>query len=545
MLLFYVLAGLLGLVIVGLNDLLALWPLVSAHPYVVVSTPVVAAMVLTFVAGHATHNEALRSVSGDLYNGREPDPPTDLPRSACWYIESRPGDAPPHSCSFVEFDERGDYLDFRQHRHAYERIEALARPDPPLTLVIFVHGWRNNGQSGNVVAFNEFLHQMSTAYRASGQPRRVHGVYLAWRGGCLRPTLTEDATFRDVTARYGGPVVDTSRAAQINSFNGLLESLSYFDRKSVPEHKFSGTAFSRTIFTMAYAAKRTNQASEVFLIGHSFGGLMLERTFQNAAISQLTEAWRWGHPEDVRSVNPLPFDTVVMVNSAAPSIYAKQFQSYLAAHRQAMIRAGVAGANAPIFFSLTSAGDWATGKIHPTANRFAGLLPTLRRQYRGDDFVLEEKAGNRAVTIPQAYYYRHTPGHNPLLVNRFIEAVGTPRTESASEAGYVEANLTRAGADPLEFSTSARPGAPAHQWTIRFPPETEGFNLFSTYDGRRPVVWTQRQNHYVYRDTAYWILRCPKDIIKDHNDIWSQPAMETYAALHRIALEMRRGSTGR
>ena len=62
------------------------------------------------------------------------------------------------------------------------------------------------------------------------------------------------------------------------------------------------------------------------------------------------------------------------------------------------------------------------------------------------------------------------------------------------------------------------------------------------YDGQRPVVWTQvpaGSGHYRYKDTAYWILQCQKAIISSHTDIWSQAAMDTYAALHRISLAAR------
>src|SRR6185436_14439383 len=46
----------------------------------------------------------------------------DQPNSMRWYVEStQPFDGRPYSCSFVEFDERGDYLDFQQHRHSYEK----------------------------------------------------------------------------------------------------------------------------------------------------------------------------------------------------------------------------------------------------------------------------------------------------------------------------------------------------------------------------------------------------------------------------------------
>jgi hypothetical protein len=33
-----------------------------------------------------------------------------------WYIESSAGNTPVHSCSFVEFDVHGDYVNFEQHQ---------------------------------------------------------------------------------------------------------------------------------------------------------------------------------------------------------------------------------------------------------------------------------------------------------------------------------------------------------------------------------------------------------------------------------------------
>jgi hypothetical protein len=37
----------------------------------------------------------------------------------------------------------------------------------------------------------------------------------------------------------------------------------------------------------------------------------------------------------------------------------------------------------------------------------------------------------------------------------------------------------------------------------------------------------------------YWIVSCGKELIQDHNDIWSQTAMEMYAGLYR-AVQSRR-----
>jgi len=483
------------------------------------------------LAGHATRGKAPRPAPAEEH---PPDPGPQVPLSARWYIESTSGCPLPHSCSFVEFDERGDYLNFEQHRHAYEKIEALGKEAAPLTVVIFVHGWRHSSQSANVVDFNEFLHQLAVA-SPSERARRVHGVYLGWRGASFKHQVEEDEKFKQVTGYFGGEIIDQRERARIGYLNLILETLGYFNRKSVPEFKFSGTSISRTLFSCAYSAKRNQNGAEVMLFGHSFGGLMLERTFQNAAIGRLTEAWPWGKtPPADAAINPLPFDTVIMINSASPSIYAKQFQSYLAAHRQAMLKERVPNADTPIVFSLTSSADWATGWAHPIANSLSWLVPTLQRSYRGDEFILEKAADNAKVIIPQWRYYQRTPGHNPLLVNRFIEAVSSRRPAAASR-GYVAENIRSARVNPLEFSTMVGKKNESRLWRINFPPETDAFNSFSLFEGRRPVAWTKIHGRFVYRETAYWIIRCPADIIAGHNDIWSQSAMDTYAALHRLS----------
>jgi hypothetical protein len=389
---------------------------------------------LTWIAGSASRGVALRKVVVGDVGDTVPDPPATTANAQKWYIESTsPEQGLPHSCSFVEFDERGDYLDFYQHKHAYEKVLALAQKHEHLIVVIFLHGWQNNGQSGNVVDFNEFLHQLATHTDVKGPHHRVHGIYLSWRGACLKHAINpSDETFRQVAKRYGGDIVDLRQAARFPTLNECLEIFSYFDRKGVPEHLSSGTSLSRTIMTCAHVAKRFRPRCHVFLIGHSFGGLMLERTFQNASIGELIMAWPFGEQESSEDIkaNPLPFDTVLLVNSAAPSIYAKQFQSFLAAHGHALFRYKVVGANSPVFFSLTSSGDWATGKTHRLANTFCFLLPTLRRKYRGDDFILASEGRSKDVLIQQSYYYRHTPGHNPLLVNRFIEPSRTPTSDA-------------------------------------------------------------------------------------------------------------------
>src|SRR2546429_9093157 len=58
--------------------------------------------------------------------GIENDPPKNAALGDSWYIESRPVGGKPYSCSFVEFDERGDYVDFQQQRRSWQKIKELS-----------------------------------------------------------------------------------------------------------------------------------------------------------------------------------------------------------------------------------------------------------------------------------------------------------------------------------------------------------------------------------------------------------------------------------
>jgi hypothetical protein len=495
---------------------------------------------------------ALRAVVNPNANV-QPDPPPDMPNAKRWYVESNTRfGGRPYSCSFVEFDERGDYLDFHQHQHAYQKIRQLTKAAEPLVLVIFVHGWRNHSQSGNVTSFNYFLSQLASAPTLAEQKSRVHGVYLSWRGAMFGHTLNaRDAHYQITTQHFGqDPIVDLRYAACWKALAFVVETFFYWNRKSVPEHKSSGTALSRTVFTCACTAKREYHAgsakpnnSQVFLIGHSLGALMVERTVQNAAIGALTDSWPWNPQKLPPTPNPLPFDTVLCVNSAAPSIYAKQFQGYLAAHRDAMRRQKVDGAGAPIFISVTSEADQATGTMHRLGNWYTPFVPTLRRNYRADDYALDVALGTVTPKIPQWYYYTHTPGHNPLLVNRFIEPAPRDISATRESHGTEEGNLfhsnlrapARTAGASFVFFTTARKQGHVNEWSVNMPPTTTHNKKWSQYEGQRPIAWRKNE-----RDNAYWIVRCPRDIIADHNDIWSQQAMEMYAALYGIADQLMR-----
>src|SRR5258708_13246801 len=104
-------------------------------------------------------------------------------KTKSWYIEGVSAAGVPISCSFVEFDERGDFLDFNQHKDCQARLKHFAKAGK-LLLVIYCHGWKNNSQSDNVPAFNCFLSKFATAIKPSACMAFILG------GGVMFSVLT-------------------------------------------------------------------------------------------------------------------------------------------------------------------------------------------------------------------------------------------------------------------------------------------------------------------------------------------------------------------
>lgn len=151
-------------------------------------------------------------------------------------------------------------------------------------------------------------------------------------------------------------------------------------------------------------------------------------------------------------------------------------------------------------------------------------------------------SGTEEPKIPQWYYYTHTPGHNPLLVNRFIEPLEMGITSQSAvrrgdEESLFQLNLQpkrRPAGTSLQFHTTSHDPTATDLWQITMPPETQRNLKWSLkYQNNKPVAWLKEAH-----DSAYWIVRCPKEIIAGRNDIWSRQAMEMYAALYAIAVEL-------
>ena len=222
------------------------------------------------------------------------DPTSHEPANS-WYIEGNTnlnGETVTLSCSFVEFDERGDFLDFAQHLACGEKLKNLAQEGRVL-LVIYCHGWKNNAQSDDVVSFNTFLARLAASQEIRDLKLRVHGVYLGWRGNAFRPYVSKSVNYHQMTAAFGKPIVDKRYHRKLSWTWFIPENLSYWNRKMAAEHRGAGLAIARAIFTYAAAVRRygENPDNLVIVIGHSFGALLLERSLGQAMTGAITMDW--------------------------------------------------------------------------------------------------------------------------------------------------------------------------------------------------------------------------------------------------------------
>ena len=474
--------------------------------------------------GNAPIGEAMRGKPGEGVS------PGDS-----WFIESSAGgDTPVHSCSFVEFDGHGDYIDFHQHTEAWKKVQELASAQP-LLLVLYCHGWRNNSQSFDVVKFVDFLGRLAARKAVAGQKYRVHGVYLGWRGNLYHPYVDKNTqAFKDTMKRFGGPVVSAKWHRRFAWTADLQEILSYWSRRRAAEHKVSSVPMARTVYTCATLVKSIDKekqrsieqlnSSRVMVMGHSFGALMLERALNATCLDPLMSEWTWftepseekkGHAAKVDS---LPLDFVFFVNSAAPSLYAKQMRDFLTGHQLALENSKVSSAFAPIFISLTSSADSATRYAHPAANLLCGFYKSLRRIY-----TQLIKIEGRSCSVWQSWFFRRTPGHQPLLVDHWLEEQQGIGTAPQTHEEILNENLDYETDNPLFFwAHTSDKGCPIKHWKITLQPAPSDRS------------WAARFGPLQPSRCSYWFIRCDKRIIRDHNDVWSDTTMEVYAALYRL-----------
>lgn len=345
--------------------------------------------------------------------------------------------------AFIEFGEHGSYQDPSQLQNALRLIRGTDRP----LVITYIHGWQNNAQSDDVKRFSSLLSRLHRAPAIRNAGFNVVGVYLAWRG----------------------------RLTSVP----VLKELSFWSRKATAERIASNFDCYDAIASISEAARKYHSNQQyTILLGHSFGGLIVER-----AVAHAINAEMHGRATPERS---LPADLMLVVNPASDSILSRQMIAALYNRRTEHTR--------PLFISITSSADRATGLAFPLGTEAAALT----------------KAFN-SVAVPGPYrrteteraFFTSTPGHNRLLLNHVTERL--PNTINSRGVPALETNLQHNLI--ADVFTVDGPGGILELWKFRLIGDV---------------------------DVPYWNIQVDPSIIRDHGDLWNERAEAMMAALFRI-----------
>lgn len=357
-------------------------------------------------------------------------------------------EGPGYKVAFIEFGEQGSYQDPSQRDNAIKLIE---RTDSPL-VITYVHGWQNNAESDDVEKFSSLLARLNRAQAIRAAGFNVVGIYLAWRGKIT-------------------PVP-------------VLKELSFWNRKAAAQRIASNYDCYDAIAAISEAARKKRPAIQyTILIGHSFGGLIVERSVAHAINAEIH-----GHATADRS---MPADLMIVVNPASDSILTRQMIDALYDRKTEDTR--------PIFVSLTSTGDWATGTFFPIGTGLASVS-------KGFNTVEAPGPGDKPES--EREFYTHTPGHDEFLINH----VTINRHETINSPA----------------------GLPALEENLLHNHAGDGFVLDA--GGGKLAVWQIKRIGDV--DVPYWDVKVDPSIIKDHGDIWNERAEAMMAAIFRVANPM-------
>ena len=422
----------------------------------------------------------------------------------------------PICLAFIEIDDMGELFDKVELDTALSLIRQtnrLAQGGPGETdpiVITFVHGWKNNASwtNDNVRGFSAALQEV---YRRFGKTHRVIGIYIGWRGDLIR------------------------------SYLPVARQFSYFNREATAV-RIPGATLSSALSQIAARTHENSRALAIF-IGHSFGGLLLERVLSQATASQIAqatisrqEAATASSPSQAEKDNITAelavdsrADLVIFINPAGAATEAKQMLDFLTYNRYRYQPTAQeasppnADLDRPLFVSLTSTADMATKLAMPIGHG----LPFLGFKMNGSFRDLNQTPGQKYDLAcfdphqspsswelktkedgaqPQGAYYMSTAPHMQVLQShRMLKAIGANQMIVASTGEKIRIN---------------NPAAIA-QCDLKLFNE-QGLNVISTFrleDTRACFAVQEKPNRC--NGTPYWLMEIDPDVVPDHGTIFT------------------------
>jgi hypothetical protein len=410
-------------------------------------------------------------------------------------------------------------------RTAKEKAASLGTE---LVVVAFIHGWHNNAsgydeRNKNLLGFEQILQRLS--FRKSGKDRNgpppvVLGIFISWRGQVVPGDFFTSYWNRRDAARLVGGLSMTEVISRL-----------MFETKGAPLLPNPNDRCKLEPIDGDDPQQAMDQKSRFIIIGHSFGARVLEHAISQPMLTMLLErqsqaescvvAWnrRSTEAEQLKTINfQPPADLVVFLNPANDSFETKaSIEAFKRSNLCRPLGSATHGDHpacsplsfpAPLMISITSDGDWATGKVMPLAQTLSIPWKTFRK-YDEDACELGE-LGSRG----QTYYFRHNDGNVPEMKTHEVVDDVDPQLHPAclnDEWPYFHA-LVSGQRRCFQIITLAESEATPAQATCRKP----------KVPVPAPIPWN---------NTPYYVMRVPSTLIKDHNDIFQDGTVELLNAL--------------
>ncbi|MDH3671036.1 MAG: hypothetical protein OES46_07695 [Gammaproteobacteria bacterium] len=366
-----------------------------------------------------------------------------------------------YTLAFIEFDDQGELWSPSQMTRTTELIKRANNEAKQTSLVVvFIHGWQNNAspkqeqeEGKSLHGFKQLLSQIveTASINNPTSPPSIIGVYLAWRG---------------------------------KSAHKPFSGFTFWNRRRTATRIASGGGVSE-VLTRIVQTTNQNPESKILLIGHSFGGLLMEQAMSQYLVSSTVGA-------EAGRLN-FPIDLVMLINPASSSLRAKQLIEVFARDRSKVYQEDKQGKRyeRPLMISVTSTTDVATRVLYPMGTSL-GLIFTRFRTY-GSEFC--------SPTAKQRQFYLYTGGHNKILHSHVVTAKSLPKRDGAGNELALQF-----GYDPA-----------AQEETISF-------------NGRKHR-FTMKKKRGALNDTPYWITNVPRSLIPDHSDIFGVNTIRLMSAL--------------
>jgi hypothetical protein len=381
--------------------------------------------------------------------------------------------------------------------NAFKRIDEakLGSPNHNAMVVIFIHGWKNNASrdSGNVYGFYSFLQDLQKhvareltdkSKATSTEIPKVVGIYIGWRGAVLRPPV--------------------------------LKQFSYFDRRNAASIAASSSMTDVLYQLMNYSkqcddpcsADNPGTQTRTIVIGHSFGGRVLEQVLAKSMIGMILNHERQlTNPERQQRVtndplhcnNPpaslnltLSADLVMFLNEASPALDGKDMLEILDDHH---VMSCVDHQPHPLLLAITSVGDSATGVILPAAQWLSHLTKQLRTFRDADGQIIRDRFGN----TNEKRYFEHTTANLEELRSHVVGKCSDPDI------------LAKAQADPNRLCFSLANGNPVDSCQNA---TSDTFCIArDRHAGDPKTVWRNT--------TPFWVMQAPIEFVPDHTTIFT------------------------